>query len=112
MLFSLEWCEFSWSVRNFFAAAGIDYEDVALDSVAYQRNGQGTELRAALRTMTGVPTIPQIFVNGEHVGGATETFDAFNDGSLQDRLKSSGLPEVTAINANAYSFLPKWIHPR
>ena len=30
--------------------------------------------------ISGTPTIPQIFVGGLHIGGATETFDAYNDG--------------------------------
>ena len=112
VIFSLEWCEFCWSVRKMFAAAGIAYDCIALDSVAYQKDNLGTEMRAALRQITGAATIPQIFVGGEHIGGATETFDAFNDGSLQTRLSASGVPCATSDNVNAYSFLPTWIHPR
>jgi len=112
VMFALEWCEFSWSVRKMFAAAGIAFESVDLDSVAYQKDNLGTEMRAALRQITGVPTIPQIFVGGEHIGGATETFDTFNDGSLHTRLAAKGVPSGPSENINAYSFLPTWIHPR
>ena len=58
VVFALEWCEFCWSVRKMFAAAGIAYQSVDLDSVAYQRDNLGTEMRAALRQITGQPTIP------------------------------------------------------
>lgn len=112
VVFALEWCEFCWSVRKMFAAAGIAYQSVDLDSVAYQANNLGTEMRAALRQITGQATIPQIFVDGVHIGGATETFDAFNDGSLQSRLSAAGLTTAPTGHVNAYSFLPKWIHPR
>ena len=112
VMFALEWCEFCWSVRKMFAAAGIAHESVDLDSVACQKDNLGAEMRAALRHITGQPTIPQIFVGGQHIGGATETFDAFNDGSLQTRLAAGGLACAPAGNVNAYSFLPKWIHPR
>ena len=111
-VFALEWCEFCWSVRKMFAANGIDYECVELDSAPFQKDNIGTEMRAALRDITGAATIPQIFVDGEHIGGATETFDAFNDGSLQDRLTTMGLPVGPASNVNAYSFLPTWMHSR
>lgn len=112
VIFSLEWCEFCWSVRKMFAEADIAYESVDLDSVAYQKDNLGGEMRAALREITGSPTIPQIFVGGEHIGGATETFDAFNEGSLQDRLRTHGMACTLSQGVNAYSFLPKWIHPR
>lgn len=112
VLFALEWCEFSWSVRKLFAEAGIAYESVDLDSAAWQKDDLGSDLRAALRQITGVPTIPQIFVAGRHLGGATETFDAFNDGSLQGALLDLGVAPGRAITANAYSYLPKWLHPR
>ncbi|MEO3416630.1 glutaredoxin domain-containing protein [Roseovarius sp. CAU 1744] len=112
VIFALEWCEFCWSVRKMFAAAGITYQSVDLDGLPYQQDNLGTEMRAALRQVTGQATIPQIFVGGEHIGGATETFDAFNDGSLHERLAAAGIPCAPSGNVNAYSFLPKWIHPR
>lgn len=112
VIFALEWCEFCWSVRKMLAAAGVAYECVELDSAAYQPDNKGTEMRAALRELTGASTIPQIFVDGDHIGGATETFDAFNDGSLQNRLATIGLPCGPSSNINAYSFLPEWMHPR
>lgn len=112
VLFALEWCEFCWSVRKLFAEAGIEYHSVDLDSVAYQKDGLGAEFRAALREITGVPTIPQVFVGGQHIGGATKTFDAFNDGSLQERLRNNGIWVNAQMTQNAYSFLPKWLHPR
>ena len=112
VLFALEWCEFCWSVRNLFAAAGIEYTSVDLDSVAYQEGNLGGEIRKVLRARTGVPTIPQIFVDGQHIGGATETFDAFNDGSLKARMEKAGIGFDPGMTQNAYSFLPSWLHPR
>ena len=55
---------------------------------------------------------PQIFVNGEHIGGCTELFDAFGEGRLQQMLKESGVEIVAAEGVDPYSFLPKWLHPR
>ncbi|MCP4385203.1 MAG: pyridoxal-phosphate dependent enzyme, partial [Hyphomicrobiales bacterium] len=112
VLFALEWCEFCWSVRKMFDAAGIAYESVDLDSVAYQEDNLGGDIRVVLRKLTGAPTIPQIFVGGNLVGGATETFDAFNDGSLRQRLEEAGVNFDANMTRDAYSFLPKWLHPR
>lgn len=65
-----------------------------------------------LKARTGSPTIPQIFVGGEPVGGCTETFDAFNDGGLQKLLQDNDVAFKPAENVNAYAFLPKWLLPR
>ncbi len=112
VMFALEWCEFCWSVRKLFAAAGIAYKTVDLDSVAYQDGNLGGEMRKVLRAQTGQPTIPQIYVGGQHIGGATETFDAFNDRSLWDMLEAAGVAFDRSMTENAYSFLPTWLHPR
>ncbi|CTQ56159.1 Cysteine synthase [Roseibium album] len=112
VMYALEWCEFCWSVRKMFDAAGIAYETVDLDSVAYQKDNLGGEIRVALCNLTGLPTIPQIFVAGEHIGGATETFDAFNDGYLKTRLSAAGINFDPEMTKDAYSFLPTWLHPR
>ncbi len=112
VMFALEWCEFCWSVRKMFAAAGIPFHSVDLDSVEFQKDNLGGDLRVDLRQRTGAPTIPQIFVGGQHIGGATETFDAFNDGSLKTMLAEADVPFDASMDQNAYSFLPTWLIPR
>ncbi|MGI9400348.1 MAG: pyridoxal-phosphate dependent enzyme [Rhizobiaceae bacterium] len=112
VMFALEWCEFCWSVRKMFGEAGIEYHSVDLDSVAFQKDDLGLGIRTVLRGKTGSPTIPQIYVDGEHIGGATETFDAFNDGSLKKRLLDADVDFDPSMDRDAYSFLPTWLHPR
>ncbi len=112
VMFALEWCEFCWSVRKLFAEAGIEFHSVDLDSVAFQKDNLGGEIRVDLRQRTGAPTIPQIFVGGELVGGATDAFDGFNDGSLKDLMKAHGVAFDAEMEKDAYSFLPTWLHPR
>ncbi len=113
VMFALEWCEFCWSVRKMFRELGIEYRSIDLDSVEFQSGNRGGEIRAALQQRLGSPTIPQIFFGGEYLGGATETFDAFNDGSLQRLMEARGIEYDRAMRFDAYSFLPKmseWFH--
>jgi cysteine synthase A len=112
VLFALEWCEFCWSVRRLFQASGISYRSVDLDSVEYQKDNWGGQIRNALRARIGSPTIPQLFVAGVHIGGCSETFDAFNDGRLQRLLRENRIRFAEGETADAYSFLPNWVHPR
>jgi cysteine synthase A len=112
VLFAMEWCEFCWSVRKMFAEYEIPYRSVDLDSVAYQQDNKGGNIRKAIEKHTGLKTIPQIYVGGQHIGGATETFDAIKDGSLQELLEKNDVNWNRSVDTEPYSFLPGWLHSR
>jgi cysteine synthase A len=112
LLFALEWCEFCWSVRKLFKRLGIAYRSIDLDSVEYQADDRGGKIRAVLAQRTGSPTIPQIYLGGEHVGGCTELFDAVRDGTLQRRLDAHGIAYDRQADFDPYTLFPKWLQPR
>ncbi|MDJ0708746.1 MAG: cysteine synthase A [Woeseiaceae bacterium] len=112
VLFALEWCEFCWSVRKMFAHYDIPYRSVDLDSVAYQDDNWGGKIRKALEAETGLKTIPQIYIGGDHVGGAIDLFDGMKDGSITELLASKHIAWNQAANQDPYTFLPKWLHTR
>jgi cysteine synthase A len=111
VLFSLEWCDFCWSVRKLFQKLGIPFRSVDIDSVALQKDELGLRVRRRLQARTGVSTIPQIFVGGEFVGGCTETFDAYGGGALRDRLKRAGMKLGEWPDFDPFDLLPQWLHP-
>ena len=112
VLFALEWCEFCWSVRKMFAHYDISYRSVDLDSVEYQEGNRGGNIRAAIREQTGLKTIPQIYIGGQHLGGATDLFDGFKDGSVQEILEANAVNYDKTAKKDPYSFLPGWLHSR
>jgi len=112
VMFALEWCEFCWSLRKLFERLGVRYRSVDLDSVAYQADDRGGRLRAVLKARTGAPTIPQVFVGGQHLGGCTDVFDAFREGRLQSMLQQAGVTYVPCDGLDPYQLLPAWLHPR
>jgi cysteine synthase A len=112
LMFALEWCEFCWAVRKLFDALGIAYKAVDLDSVAYQADDRGGQIRAVLRERLGSNTIPQIFVGGEHIGGATDTFEAYKSGDLSARLDRLGIEHGDLGDKDPYELLPGWLHKR
>jgi cysteine synthase A len=95
-----------------FAHYGIPYRSVDLDSVAYQKDNRGGKIRTAIQEQTGLKTIPQIFIGGTHIGGATELFDAAKDGRMSELLKDNGVSWTETENRDPYSFLPGWLHAR
>lgn len=112
VMFALEWCEFCWATRKFFAAAGISFHSADLDSTGYQAGDLGVKCRSVLHKMTGEQTIPQIFVNGGLIGGCTELFDAHVDGRLKTMLEDAGVECDREFNDDPSEFLPRWVHPR
>ncbi len=112
VMFALEWCEFCWSLRRLFAAYGVPYRSVDLDSAAYRAGERGGKIRAALSARTGMPTIPQVFVGGELVGGCTDVIDAVRAGTFQARLRDLGVAISVPDDRDPAAFLPGWIHPR
>ena len=112
VLFALEWCEFCWSVRKMFAEYEIPFRSIDLDSVAYQDGNRGGKIRKAIEQQTGLQTIPQIYVGGKHIGGATELFDAAKAGSLAVLLEANQVHWHQSVDRDPYSFLPGWLHAR
>jgi cysteine synthase A len=112
LMFALEWCEFCWAVRKLFQAIGLEYHSVDLDSVAYQEDFLGGKIRTVLADMTGQPTIPQIYVGGEWIGGGTELFAAYEQGRLQQRLDDLGITYNREAKVELEALMPQWLHPR
>lgn len=112
VMFALEWCEFSWSVRRMFQHFGIPFVSIDLDSVAYQDGDRGGAIRAALAERTGVRTIPQVFIAGEFVGGCTDLFDAWREQRAQLLLRKAGVAFRETLKDDPYGFFPAWLHPR
>jgi cysteine synthase A len=112
VMFALEWCEFCWAVRKLLTAMGIEYHSVDLDAVAFQADDRGGNIRKVLTAELRVSTIPQIYIGGEHIGGASDLFAAFTDGELQSRLRAINLAFDDSSISDVNSFMPQWLQPR
>ncbi len=113
VLFALEWCEFCWSVRKLFAKLDIPYLAIDLDSVKYQHDDMGGKIRAVLLEQLGTPTIPQIYIAGRHIGGATDLFAAYSAGELVQQLSALDIRmKEMGEDFEPQSLLPGWLHKR
>jgi Grx4 family monothiol glutaredoxin len=75
-------CGFSHKVMTMLNELKVDYEVVnVLDDV------HNPGLREAIKAYSQWPTIPQLYVKGEFVGGADIAEQMFNSGELQQLLK-------------------------
>lgn len=112
VMFSLEWCEFSWAVRRFLRDIGVAFRAVDLDSVAMHADGLGGDIRKVLHGLTHQRTIPQIFIGGTHIGGAIDILDLHDRGELVTLFSAAGVVPCGDPTLIARSYLPKWLVAR
>ena len=56
-----------------------------------------------------MPTIPQLFVAGELIGGASEVFAAFERKELQALLTKRNVAFEDTVGDALYSLMPGWV---
>ncbi|MEO1203254.1 MAG: cysteine synthase A, partial [Pseudomonadota bacterium] len=101
VMFALEWCEFCWSLRKLFDAIGVDYKSVDIDSVEYHEDERGVKIRKALGERVGSPTMPQVFIASEYVGGSTDVIKEFQNGELQERFDRGDVDYDKTVDLDA-----------
>src|SRR5688572_20672230 len=50
------------------------------------------EIREGIKTFSNWPTIPQLYIKGEFIGGSDIVRDMYQSGELQTLLKEKGIP--------------------
>lgn len=71
-------CGFSSRVAGVLNFMGVDYADVNVLA--------DEEIRQGIKEYSDWPTIPQLYVKGEFVGGSDIVTEMFQDGELQELL--------------------------
>lgn len=75
-------CGFSAQVVQILTQSGVEFEirDILQDE----------ELRQAIKEFSDWPTIPQLYVRGEFIGGCDIIMELFQNGELPEILLPSG----------------------
>ncbi len=76
-------CGFSAAVVQILSQLGVSFKDVNVLEDATIRQG--------IKDFTNWPTIPQLYVKGEFVGGCDIIREMYTSGELQDLLKEKGI---------------------
>lgn len=74
------------------AVAILDHCGVAYESVDVL---QDMEIRQGIKTYSEWPTIPQLYVKGEFLGGSDIMMEMFEAGELQQTLDQQGVAKVS-----------------
>jgi monothiol glutaredoxin len=76
-------CGFSMQVAQILQHLGVDFKDVNVLEDASVRDG--------IKAYSNWPTIPQLYVKGEFIGGCDIVREMFQAGELQQLLSEKGV---------------------
>lgn len=76
-------CGFSATVVQILKNLNVDFVDIDIL--------RDPEIRQGVKDFSDWPTIPQIYIGGEFVGGCDIIKEMFQAGELQEMLKEKGL---------------------
>lgn len=109
VIWSLQYCEFCWTLTSFFDKIGIPYTEINIDSFEYAKENMGNKYRSALTDLTECSTFPQCFINGLFIGGAVDACIKWKKGELQPVLKEAEIDFDSSYEGDPFEFLPKWM---
>ncbi|MFN3746553.1 MAG: Grx4 family monothiol glutaredoxin [Hyphomicrobiaceae bacterium] len=76
-------CGFSGQVAQILQYLGVDYHDInVLEDMS---------IREGIKSFSEWPTIPQLYIKGEFVGGCDIVREMFQAGELQEMLAEKGV---------------------
>jgi cysteine synthase A len=113
VIFSLEYCEFCWTLTGFLDTLGVPYHRVDIDSFEYAKDNMGNKYRSALQELTDCKTFPQFFVGGKFIGGAVDACMMWKKNELKGLFEENGIKggddNFGNYEGDPFEFLPKWM---
>ncbi|XP_072171149.1 uncharacterized protein [Diadema setosum] len=91
MVFSKSYCPFCLKAKEVLQEVGVKNAEV----LEIEERSDEQEIQDVLKDMTGVRTVPSVFVDQEYLGGGTDLERMKDGGQLQTLLREKGL-----INGN------------
>ena len=86
LIFSKSYCPFCRKTKELLDSKGVKYHSIELNEVE-----DGAELHQALKTHSGHPTVPNVYIGGVHIGGNDHTEAAAESGKLKEALDKTGV---------------------
>lgn len=86
VMYSKSYCPFCNQCKGLFSDKGI-YDDAKIIELDLVEDGQA--IQDTLLAMTGQRTVPNVFINGQHLGGNDDTQKAAKSGKLDELLSAA-----------------------
>jgi monothiol glutaredoxin len=79
-------CGFSSKATAILEHLGVEYASVDVL--------QDAEIRSGIKAFSDWPTIPQLYVKGEFIGGSDIMIEMFQDGELEELMAEAGVAKA------------------
>lgn len=89
VIFSKTTCPFCDKAKDLLKSLSVKFESIELD-----RLDKGTKYQAVLKELTGQSTVPNIFINGRHLGTCDNLLKAHCDNTLRDMINKMSTSPV------------------
>ena len=77
-IYSAGYCPYCFAAKNLLKQKGVEYIEYPVD--------QEADLRAEMESRSGRRTVPQIFIDDEHIGGFDDISALDKSGGLDSKL--------------------------
>ncbi|RDB23114.1 Glutaredoxin-C3 [Hypsizygus marmoreus] len=84
-IFSKSWCPYCKKAKALFAE---EFPEVEATIFELDERDDGSAIQEYLLKVSGQRTVPNVFVNGEHVGGSDDVRASFNQGKLTQLINA------------------------
>ncbi|HUP67631.1 MAG TPA: glutaredoxin 3 [Sphingomicrobium sp.] len=81
-IYTKTYCPYCWRAKELLAAKGVDYQEVTVDF-----GGEAKQMM--VERANGRTTVPQIFIQGCHVGGCDDLVALERAGKLDELISKS-----------------------
>jgi len=78
-IYTKTFCGFCVRARHLLQSKGVEFDEYVID-------GGGPKREEMIQRANGRTTVPQIFIDGRHVGGCNDLYDLERDGTLNELL--------------------------
>mmetsp|Transcript_9848 Transcript_9848/g.30052 ORF Transcript_9848/g.30052 Transcript_9848/m.30052 type:complete len:393 (+) Transcript_9848:219-1397(+) len=84
MVFTKSTCPYCLEVKELFKSLRVEFEELQVDKM-----DNAADIMEALRERTNQTTVPNVFINRKHIGGAAETKALHQKGELMNLVKKT-----------------------
>ena len=78
-IYTKTFCGFCWRAKQLLDGKGVEYREISVDF-------GGEVKQEMIQRADGKTTVPQIFIDGRHIGGCNELVALDRDGQLDELL--------------------------
>lgn len=78
-IYTTDFCGYCSRAKSLLASKGVTFEE-------YKAGGNAEKKREMIQRSNGGYTFPQVFINGQHVGGSDDIHDLDRAGKLDKML--------------------------